>query len=442
MRAHLSSRTFRHGVHPEERKGATRALPIRRVPFVGEYILPLSQHTGAPSMPLVAPGQRVQRGEMIAAPDGFVSAALHTPVTGTVSGIELRPHPDGMPQPAIIIRTDPYASQQDHFVCPPPLSELTPDQAVDVLKNAGIVGLGGAAFPAHVKVRLPEGKSADTVILNGSECEPYLTCDHRVMVERAEAVVEGLRIKMRITGAEHGLIGVEDNKPDAIERLREVTEAMPDIDVVALAVKYPQGAKQLMIDTLLHRRVRRGGRSVDLGVVIHNVATAAAVADYFATGRPLIERVVTVAGRGIRRPGNYLVPIGTPVRDVVEFCGGLDESTSRVVTGGPMMGMPQKTLDVPVIKGTPGILALPAQDVSTVEEQPCIRCGRCVDACAMFLNPSHLVVAARAGDVERLKALQLGDCFECGSCAYSCPSGIPLLQLLRMGKQIVRKHSA
>jgi electron transport complex protein RnfC len=431
--------TFEHGVHPEERKEATSKLPVQRMPFVKQYVLPLSQHTGAPSIPIVAPGQSVVRGQLIGEPDGFISAALHTPVTGTVRAVELCPHPDGRPLPAIVIDADPFASQGDDFVRPPPLADLSPDEAVEHIRGAGIVGLGGAAFPAHVKVRVPDGKQCETVILNGSECEPYLTCDHRIMVERPEAVIQGLLIKMYIAGAPEGVIGVEVNKEDAIEALGEAAKPYPDIHVVPLQVKYPQGAKQLMIDTLLRKRIPRGARSIDLGVIIHNVATAAALADYFETGKPLVERVITVSGGGVRRPGNYLVPIGTPVRDILDQCGGLDPATKHVILGGPMMGMAQKTLDVPLMKGSPGVLGLRTRSQAAQEEQPCIKCGRCIDACAMFLNPSHLATAVRSNNVETLRRLHLGDCFECGSCAFSCPSNIPLLQMMRMGKNLLRK---
>ncbi|MCP4660605.1 MAG: electron transport complex subunit RsxC, partial [bacterium] len=414
--------TFRHGVHPDERKDATEGLAIERIPFVDEYVLPLSQHLGGPSKAIVEVGQRVERGQMIAEASGYVSVALHAPVTGTVRAIEMRPHPTGKRMPAIVIATDPFSAQRLTGVEPPPVKPPEGGEFTRRVQEAGMVGLGGAAFPSHVKLSVPEGKSARFVILNGCECEPYLTCDHRVMLERAETVVRGLRLIMAQVGAERGYIGVESNKADAVEVLRVTVAGDDAIETVALQVKYPQGAEKMLIDAVLHREVPPGKFPIDIEIIVHNVGTAAAIVDLFDLGQPLIERVVTVTGPGVRRPANLLVPLGTPLRAVLDHCDGLRPETRQVILGGPMMGFAQKDLAAPITKGVSGILAtlVPA---ARVEEEPCIRCGRCVEGCPMFLNPCRLAQLAQAAQnpdssaardpVLDLKAYHVLDCFEC-----------------------------
>ncbi len=432
--------TFRHGIHPDDMKELTRSLAIERMPFSAEYVLPLSQHTGAPSRPLVGPGARVERGQLIAAADGYVSTALHAPVTGTVRGIELRPHPTGKQLPAIVIDIDPFDSQRVRGIAPRDWDALTPDEISEAVQAAGLVGLGGAAFPSHVKLHVPEGKHVQFVILNGCECEPYLTCDHRVMVERAPDVVLGLRKIMRLTGAERGYIGVELNKPDAIEALTAALDGDGAIEVVPLEVKYPQGAEKMLIDAIFHREVPSGKLPLDLEVVVHNIGTAVALVDLFRSGIPLIERIVTVTGPGVRRPANLVVPVGTLLREVLEYCGGLHDATRQVILGGPMMGMAQKSLDVPIVKGVSGVLAL-TEPAPMIEEEPCIRCGRCLEACPMFLNPSRLSLLVRGEQSDALSTLGMLDCCECASCSFVCPSHIPLVHLMRVGKAMVRQSA-
>jgi electron transport complex protein RnfC len=421
-------------------KELTRALPIERMTFVKEYVLPLSQHTGAPSRPLVGPGTRVRRGEMIAAPDGYISTAQHAPVTGRVTGIELRAHPMGRRVPSIVIEIDPFDSQRLDLDIPPELDSLPVSDVIRRVQEAGLVGLGGAAFPSHVKLQLPDGKRAQFVILNGCECEPYLTCDHRVMTERPQAVIGGLRIIMQMVGAEAGYVGVEQNKPDAIAALREAVSADPKIQIMPLEVKYPQGAEKMLIDAIFQKEVPSGKLPLDLEIVVNNVGTAVALIDLFEHGKPLVERVVTVTGPGIRRPANLMVPIGTSLEAVLEHCGGLHSATRQVIMGGPMMGMAQKTLDVPIIKGISGVLAL-TEPAAILEEEPCIRCGRCLEACPMFLNPSRLAALVRNDAAEGLPQLGMLDCCECASCSFVCPSHIPLVQLMRVGKAMVRQQS-
>lgn len=431
--------TFRHGVHPAERKDATAHLPIERMRFVDQFVVPLSQHLGAPATVLVNVGDRILRGQQIGAPTGYISTAVHAPATGTVKAIELRPHPGGKPMLSVVICADPYDDQQAHLTAPPPFASLSPAEVVDRIQQAGLVGLGGAAFPSHVKLKVPGGKQVQFFVLNGCECEPYLTCDHRVMVEHADRVVRGLQLSMKQVGAKRGYIGVENNKPDAIEALRAELMGNASIEVIPLAVKYPQGAEKMLVDAIFKREIPSGKLPLDLEIVVNNVGTTAALAQLFETGLPLIERVVTVTGPGVKRPGNILVPLGTPVREVLEHCGGLSPQTRQVILGGPMMGMSQKNLEVPIIKGTSGILAL-TTDVQVESEEACIRCGRCLEACPMFLNPSRIAQLVRNDRPEDLGQHHVLDCFECASCSYVCPSRIPLVQLMRMGKAMYRQE--
>ena len=433
--------TFRHGIHPGEHKEATHRLPIERMPFVEEYVIPLSQHAGKPASPVVSAGASVRRGQLIAAPEGFISSALHAPVTGSVRAIELRPHPNGQRMPAIVIAIDPFASQVVESDVSRPDESMPPDRVAELIQQAGLVGMGGAAFPSHVKLLVPEGKRVEFVILNGCECEPYLTCDHRTMAERPRQVLRGLRLIMHQVGARRGYIGIELNKPDAIEALRDVTADDEAIEIIPLEVKYPQGAEKMLIDSVFHREIPSGKLPIDVQILVQNVGTATALAALFDQGIPLIERVVTVAGSGVSRPSNLLVPVGTPLQAVLDHCGGLRPDVHEVILGGPMMGMAQTRLDVPTLKGITGILAFTGR-VTLVEEQPCIRCGRCLEACPVFLNPSRLAALTRNENVPDLQMLNVTDCFECASCSYVCPSHIPLVQLIRVGKAMARKKAA
>ncbi|HEX9733469.1 MAG TPA: electron transport complex subunit RsxC [Thermoanaerobaculia bacterium] len=440
------ARTFRHGIHPAGHKEATEHLPVERMPFVDRYVMPLGQSAGAPSRPVVRAGERVRRGQVIAAPAAFVSSTLHSPVGGTVVGRGPGHHPSGQLVDALEIEADPYDSQRLPAGEAIPWRELTDDEFVTHVQHAGLVGMGGAAFPSHVKYKLPAGKRVRRLIANGCECEPFLTADHRTMVERAADVLRGLEILGRRLGAEEAAIGVELNKADAIAALEREIAARPlpglPVRVVPLKVKYPQGAEKMLIDAVYGLEVPAGGLPIDVGCLVNNVGTLASLADWFDRGWPLIERVVTVAGPGVARPANLLVPVGTPVRAVLDHCGGLSAETREVVMGGPMMGMPLASLDVPVLKGTSGLLAFTEVETRLPAEYTCIRCGRCVEACPQFLNPSRLARLARAGRWEEMERYFALDCVECGSCSFSCPSGIPIVQLIRVGKAKLREQRA
>lgn len=435
--------TFQHGVHPEEYKELSNHKRIERMPFVEELTLPLLQHIGAPSKPVVQKGQRVRRGQLLAEPGAYVSVALHAPVDGVVTDIDLFDHPNGQMLPAIKIKTDPFSAQR---LDQPPVKtpeEMSKAEFVEAVQRAGIVGLGGAAFPTHVKFDLPEDKPCRYLMLNGCECEPFLTCDHRVMVEYAEELIDGTAILQHFMQSEKIYIAIEANKPDAVRALREASQKrnLP-VEVVPLQVKYPQGAEKMMITAILGQEVPSGKLPIDLGVLVSNVGTIVAISDYFRRSQPLIERVMTVTGPAVRRPANVLVPLGTPMRDVVEFCGGLTDDAARILLGGPMMGVVQKNLDTPVVKGTSGILVLTKNEVRKYDTHPCIRCGRCLEACPLFLNPARLGLLARKGLWEEMEEYNALDCFECGACSYVCPSGIPLVQSIRVGKGMIKERKA
>jgi Na+-translocating ferredoxin:NAD+ oxidoreductase subunit C len=440
-------KTFAHGIHPPESKDDTSGLPIRQFAFSPILVVPLSQHIGQPAVPVVREGQEVMRGQCIAQPDGFLSVAMHAPASGVVRRISLAPSIQGRMLPAIYIEPFPGSTQevQEGPACDP--LKATPEEIVSAIQQAGVVGLGGAGFPSHAKLRIPEGKRVDTLLINGAECEPYLTTDHRVMLEHPGDILTGIQYLRRATGAERTIIAVEANKPDAADCLRKEIDRQktPDIQVQVLPVKYPQGAEKLLITALTGRQVPSGGLPLDVHAICVNVATAAEIGQLLPHGAGLQERVITVGGPAIKRKGNFRVPIGTPLRFVLETVGVL-EGISRVFLGGPMMGQAVSSLDIPVTKGTTGVIAFTETETGNVghdKQYPCIRCGYCVDACPIFLNPSQLGLLADQGHYEEMaEKFHLMDCFECGCCTYVCPSHIPLVQHFRVAKASVRKSRA
>ncbi len=431
---------FRHGVHPPEHKALTSARAIRRLPFPDEVILPLRQHAGRPARVVVRVGQRVERGDPVAVADGFVSVPIHTSAAGTVSAVDWWPHPDGTMAMAVRIAVDPFAIHVPRPRLVPRWEGLTPQQVVQAVQDAGVVGLGGAAFPTHVKLAPPPDVSIHTIIINGAECEPYLTSDHRTMVEYPHRVVAGVQVMRHALGARRVVIGVERNKPDALAALTSAAAGDPGIELLPLTVKYPQGAEKMLIHAVTGAEVPSGQLPAAIGVLVQNVGSAAAIAEVFETGLPLIERIVTVSGRGVRAPGNFIVPVGTPLLDLLAHAGGLTDDAAQVITGGPMMGQAQANLSAPVTKGTTGVVVLVRDEVRPARVYPCISCGRCLDACPVFLNPSELGQLAQCSRYTEMEALHLADCMLCGSCAYVCPSNIPLSQLFGFSKVALRRQ--
>ena len=441
----LGLRTFRHGVHPPEAKDETSGSPIRQFPFAPLLVVPLVQHAGKASLPVVRAGQEVARGQRLAVPDGNLSVSMHAPASGVVRELALAPSIGGRMVPAVYLEPHPGSTQEVADGAPCPLATATREEILAAIQDAGIVGLGGAAFPTHVKLAIPEGKSVDTLILNGAECEPFLTTDHRVMLEQSADIFTGIRYLLKVTGAQRVIVGVEENKPDAAAHLR--AELPPDLPatVELLRVKYPQGAEKMLIAALLGREVPSGGLPFETRCLVVNVATAAEIGRLLPHGRGIQERVITVGGPAVRRKGNYRIPIGTPLRFLLEHVGVDEARLERVFLGGPMMGAAVSSLDISITKGTSGVIAFDDASAARthVPVYPCIRCGHCLDACPMFLNPSQLGLLARREEYTRMaEEFHLLDCFECGSCSFVCPSHIPLVQQFRVAKSMVRKARA
>jgi electron transport complex protein RnfC len=433
---------FLHGVHPPERKELTAKLSIRRMPFPEEVVLPVRQHAGKPAQVIVRKGDRVERGDVLATADGFISSPVHASASGRVTAIEQWPHPDGTTAMAVRIAVDRYSIQVPRPRLVPDWRELTPAQIVQAVQDAGVVGLGGAAFPTHVKLAPPKDGKVEVVLINGAECEPYLTTDHRSMVEYPGRVFLGLRVMLRALGVSRAVIGVEKNKPDAIEALRAAAPADLDVTVLPLTVKYPQGAEKMLIRSVLGREVPSGKLPINVGVVVQNVGSAAMIGEVFDTGLPLVERIVTVSGRGVKKPANLIVPVGTKLSDLLDHCGGLTDTAAEILFGGPMMGLAVADAKTPILKGTTGVVVLTTADVRARRSYPCIHCGYCLDACPMFLDPQHLGSLALNARYDDMETQHLADCMLCGSCAYVCPSNIPLSQLFQAGKAALRRKKA
>jgi electron transport complex protein RnfC len=368
-----------------------------------------------------------------------MSVPIHASAAGTVTAIDWWPHPDGSMAQAVHLKVDKYAPQVPRPRMVPRWEGLSVEQVVQAVQDAGVVGLGGAAFPTHVKLVPPKDYAVHTLIINGAECEPYLTSDHRTMVEYPERVHFGCRVMMQTLGVKKAVIGVEKNKPDAIAALERTKPADLDITILPLTVKYPQGAEKMLIKSVTGQEVPSGKLPVTVGVVVQNVGSLAAIAEVFETGMPLIERIVTVTGHGLRKPANLIVPVGTKLIELLAFCDGVTPDAAEVIIGGPMMGLAQGNLEAPVIKGTTGVVVLERSETRAEKVYPCIHCGRCLDACPVFLNPSMLGDLARVLRYEEMAEAHLADCMLCGSCAYVCPSNIPLSQLFQASKAALRR---
>lgn len=449
----LRGETFARGIHPPQNKHTART-PIRRLPFAPQLIVPLSQHIGKPPRSIVRVGQEVLRGQPIAQSDDWLSVPHHAPATGVVQAIELRPTARGPWTESIVIRPHAGATQEDLWGIPRDTGAMDAAEILQAVWDSGMVGLGGAAFPTHAKLKVPRQAKVHTLVVNGCECEPYLTCDHRVMLENAPALVLGMQLAMRATGAVRGIVGVEDNKPDAVTAIQAAIDAanIDDIFVEAVPTKYPQGSEKMLLMSLFGVEIPSGALPVSLGMVMNNVGTLAALGQLLPAGQGLTERVVTIAGPGVSRPGDYRVPLGTPISFVLDWAGAATRpgahstSACQLVLGGPMMGQSVASLDTPVTKGVSGILVFHPEDMADRDGRatyPCIKCGECVESCPMGLNPSTLGMLAAKREYELMgQRYHLGDCFECGCCTYVCPANIPLVQQFRIAKQVLREKAS
>lgn len=421
------------GVHPSERKEYTEHLPLVRFPDPEEVVIPLSMHAGAPANPVVQVGDTVKVGQKIGESAGFISSNIHSSVSGTVTAIEEHGHATRGTCLSVVIKSDGKNMLHESVQPKGDLESLTPDEIVEIVKEAGIVGMGGAGFPTSVKLKPP--KPIDTILLNGCECEPLLTADHRVLLEFADDVIYGLKAIMKTVSAEKGLIVIEDNKPDAIELMQAKVADCQGIEVVVAKTKYPQGAEKMLIKRVTGRKVPSGGLPADVGCVVSNISTVKAISDAIQKGMPLIERVVTVTGEHVKNPGNYIVKIGTNTKELIDYCGGLVGDDITIKAGGPMMGFVLKDTNVPIMKGSNGIIAV---DTDHTVEQPCIKCGRCVDVCPMELSPLYFAKYADEENWQGMKEQKVMDCVECRCCEYICSSKIPLVSKIKAGKTAVR----
>ncbi len=433
------------GIHPPENK-LTAGTPVKVLPIPPYVAIPVSQHIGAPATVIVNKGDKVKTGQVIALSKGFVSANIHSSVSGVVNKTDTIIDGSGFKQPAVFIDTD-----GDEWIDTIDRSEAlvseikhSSDDIINKCLEAGIVGMGGATFPSHVKLTVPTGKKCEALIINGVECEPYLTSDHRLMLEKGEEILIGTTILMKALRVNKALFGIENNKKDAIDYLTVLAEKFPGITIHPLKVKYPQGAEKQLIKALTKREVPSGKLPLDVNTVVHNVGTAFAVYEAIQKNKPLFERVVTITGRALAHPGNYIVRTGTPVRFLIEAAGGIPENTGKIISGGPMMGKALSNADVPVVKGTSGIIVIPEDESLRPEIMPCIRCAKCVSACPLNLEPYLLMTLSEIGDFERAGRERITDCMECGSCSFTCPANRPLLDYIRFGKSTVirmeRKH--
>ena len=432
-----SPHTFRGGIHPAYNKELSAGSPIRELPLPARLVVPLSQHLGAPAKPVVKVGDLIKGGQLIAEQNGFISAPVHASASGKVVAIEETLTASGRTCGAVVIETD---AQQAWQLLPtfPRWQDADKKDLLAQIGAAGIVGMGGAGFPTRVKLSPPADKPIDTVILNGAECEPYLTSDHRMMLEYAREIRVGAEIIRHILGAKVLRVAIEDNKPDAIAVMEKAFQGIAgDVAVTVLHTSYPQGSEKQQIFSVTGREVPRGGLPMDVGCVVENVSTAFAMYDAVVNGRPLVRRVISVTGDAVAQPSNLLVPCGTPYADLVAACGGFKGQAVKVISGGPMMGFTVSALTVPTGKTTSGLLLLSSKKVSCFTSQACISCGRCLEACPMRLTPAELSQCIEADDIEGAEQIALMDCIECGSCAFVCPSRRPLVHHMRRGKAVV-----
>lgn len=433
-------KTFRKGgIHPPEYK-ISASSPIQDIPLPKEVKIPIGQHIGAPATPIVKRGDLVKVGTLIARSSGFISANIHSSVSGKVSKIDEIVDASGYRKPVIVIASDGEDEWEDSIDRSSTLETqitMTPSEIIHRITEAGIVGMGGATFPSNVKLLPPKDSKAEVILINGVECEPYLTADHRLMLEHGEEILIGTQILMKATGVARAVIGIENNKKDAIERLRKLTANHTGIEVMPLKVKYPQGGEKQLIEAITRQMVGSGALPISVGAIVQNVGTAFAVYEAVQKNKPLIERIVTVTGKNLPTPSNLRVRVGTSIEALLEFAGGIPESTAKVISGGPMMGRALSAIEAPVTKGTSGVLLLSKEDTKRKPMRNCIKCAKCVNVCPMGLNPAFLMRDTVHKAWEKIERNHVVDCIECGSCSFTCPANRPLLDHIRMGKQTV-----
>ncbi|MDR7871050.1 MAG: electron transport complex subunit RsxC [Tissierellaceae bacterium] len=436
----LRNRTFKGGINPPGYKELTNGKPIVKAIDPKVVYIPLQQHIGAPCKAIVELGEYVKMGQKIGESTAYISAPVHSSVSGIVKSIESLYSPAGKKVNTIVIESDGLDTPHDSIKPKGILEELSPTEIIEIVKEAGITGLGGAGFPTHVKLSPPRDKKVDIFILNGAECEPFLTPDHRSMLEMFERIIFGTKAIMKALNVKSGIIAIEKNKFDAIEAFKEVLKDSDNIKIVAMETKYPQGDEKRIINAILGREVPSGGLPADVGCVVNNVATAKAIGDAIIEGKPLYERIVTVTGHIVKEPKVFQVKIGTPIQELIDQCGGFTEDPHKIIIGGPMMGKSQFTTQVPVIKTTGGILGLSKSETKSEKVQPCIRCGRCLDVCPVFLQPLLISAYSLKNNLDMAKEYNALDCVECGACSYICPAKRPLSESIKIAKlQILAK---
>lgn len=434
-------KTFsRGGIHPPDNK-LTASIPIAYLPVPVSVTIPISQHIGAPATVIVNKGDYIKTGQVIATGNGYISSNIHSSVSGKVNKIDSIIDTTGYKQTAVFIDVegDEWIDTIDRSEKITEEITMSSAEIIERCFQSGIVGLGGAAFPLHIKLTVPKGKKCDLLIINGVECEPYLTSDHRLMIERGEEILIGITILMKALNVERAKIGIENNKPDAIAHLSELASSFKGITVHPLKVKYPQGAEKQLIKAIAKREVPSGRLPLDVGIVVQNISTAFAVYEAVQKNKPLFERVVTITGKSLSRPGNFFVRTGTPLRNLIDAAGGLPDDTGKIINGGPMMGKAVNSTDIPIVKGTSGIILFPLGESLRPEIKPCIRCAKCVSVCALSFEPYLFMTLSEKGLFERAEKEKITNCMECGSCTYVCPANRPLLDYIRLGKSTVLK---
>lgn len=441
---HKDLKTFRRGgVHPDDQK-LSASSPIVDLPVPKSVSIPVLQHIGAPAKAIVQRGDKVKAGQVIAQHEGLRSANIHASVSGRVGLIKDEMDSSGFKHLAIHISTegDEWVDTIDRTDRLVEEIKLSREEIISRIADAGIVGMGGAAFPSHVKLQLPEGKRADTLLINGVECEPYLTADHRLMVEKPKEIITGVRILMKELDVSRAIIGIEDNKHDAVLLFSDLLKDDSHIEVQPLEVQYPQGGERQLIQAILGREVPSRGLPFDVGVVVHNVGTTFAIYEAVQKNKPLMERIVTVTGKNVSKPSNFRVRIGTPIMDLIKAAGGLPEGTGKIIAGGPMMGRAIADPESPIWKGMSGILMIPESESRRAKEYRCVRCGKCVEACPMGLEPYLLMILSKAGQTDKADHEHVVDCIECGSCSFVCPSNRPILDYIRLSKTKVKSQKS